>query len=393
MLAVIETHPIQYHAPVYRALQGRFGIPVTAIYGSDFSVAGYRDEEFGATFAWDTDLLSGYQPLFLSRVAHGGARAVEHVSARELDRALSQVAPKATMVCGYSPRFHQLALYEAWRTRRPILFRAETTDHAQLRGDLNRHVRDWALRAVYGRCARLLYVGQRSLRHFKRLACPDEKLVFSPYCVDTSSFAGDERSRAGLRQATRERLGIGVDRRVLLFSGKLSARKGPDLLLRGVKALPPEQRGISLVLFVGSGEMSDALAEEARRPPSVAVAFAGFQNQTHLSAYYHAADLLVLPSQHSETWGLVVNEALYHGLPCVVSAGVGCGPDLVVSGTTGVTFETGSVPDLANALRRAEGLIGRPETRDRCRAAVESYSVQRAAAGIAQAYRAVVGAA
>jgi hypothetical protein len=39
-LAVIETHPVQYHAPVYRALQKQFCVNVTAIYGSDFSVVG-----------------------------------------------------------------------------------------------------------------------------------------------------------------------------------------------------------------------------------------------------------------------------------------------------------------------------------------------------------------
>jgi hypothetical protein len=48
MLAVIETHPIQYHAPVYRLLQSKYGVPVTAIYGSDFSVSRYHDAEFGA---------------------------------------------------------------------------------------------------------------------------------------------------------------------------------------------------------------------------------------------------------------------------------------------------------------------------------------------------------
>jgi glycosyltransferase involved in cell wall biosynthesis len=390
MLAIIETHPIQYHAPVYRALQSTFGVPVTAIYGSDFSVEGYRDQEFGATFAWDTDLLSGYRQLFLSRVAEGGARAFEQVSPRGLAAALRRVAPAATLVCGYSPRFHQVALYEAWRMRRPILFRAETTDHAQVRGDLKRWLRDRALGAIYGRCARLLYVGQNSLQHFQRLACPDEKLVFSPYCVDTSPFAGDEASRARLREATRERLGIGPDRRVVVFSGKLSPRKGPDLLLEAIKQLPPEERAASVVLFLGSGELQDQLRDQAGREPAVEVIFAGFQNQTRLSAYYHAADVLVLPSQHSETWGLVVNEALFHGLPCVVSAGVGCGPDLIEPGGTGEIFQTGSVADLTGALRRAATLVGRREVRDRCRAAVDRYSVERAAAGIAQAYTGVV---
>jgi hypothetical protein len=37
MLAVLETHSVQYHAPVYLALGSQFGIPVTAIYGPDFS--------------------------------------------------------------------------------------------------------------------------------------------------------------------------------------------------------------------------------------------------------------------------------------------------------------------------------------------------------------------
>ena len=72
MLAVIETHPIQYRGPLYRMLQRDFGVPVTAIYGSDFSLAGYRDEGFGTELRWDVDLLNGYDSVFLSRVAEGG---------------------------------------------------------------------------------------------------------------------------------------------------------------------------------------------------------------------------------------------------------------------------------------------------------------------------------
>ena len=42
-----------------------------------------------------------------------------------------------------------------------------------------------------------------------------------------------------------------------------------------------------------------------------------------------AADCLVLPSDYRETWGLVVNEALASGLPCIVSDACGCAEDLV----------------------------------------------------------------
>ncbi len=207
-LAVIETHPIQYHAPVYRMLQQQFDVPVTAIYASDFSVAGYHDREFGATFSWDTDLLSGYTPVFLSRVAEGGARTLESVSVRGLWRVLCDVAPQVVLMVGYSPRFHQLAFAQVLRLGRPILFRGETTDHAQQRGVVKAWGRDQALRWLYQRCARLLYVGQRSYQHFTRLRCPPEKLLFSPYCVDCRPFRSDEGARSQDRPALRRRLGI-----------------------------------------------------------------------------------------------------------------------------------------------------------------------------------------
>jgi glycosyltransferase involved in cell wall biosynthesis len=80
------------------------------------------------------------------------------------------------------------------------------------------------------------------------------------------------------------------------------------------------------------------------------VDFAGFKNQTELPAFYAAADVLVLPSDGGETWGLVVNEAMACGLPAIVSDAVGCAPDLIQEGKTGFTFPLGSESELAARL-------------------------------------------
>ena len=64
----------------------------------------------------------------------------------------------------------------------------------------------------------------------------------------------------------------------------------------------------------------------------------GFQNQADLPRLYAAADVLVLPSGWGETWGLVVNEAMAVGTPCVVSDAVGCAPDLVEPGIDGEIY-------------------------------------------------------
>jgi glycosyltransferase involved in cell wall biosynthesis len=215
-------------------------------------------------------------------------------------------------------------------------------------------------------------------------------LVFSPYCVETSPFRPDEAARAELRDATRAELGVRPDQFVVLFSGKLVPRKGVDLLPAAVRQLPPDLARRAVLVFLGDGELRDALARVAERSPAVPVRFAGFQNQTRLSRFYQAADLLILPSRESETWGLVVSEALHHGLPCVVSDQVGSADDLVKSGETGEVFQSDDTAGLADALARATGLIGRPEVREGCRAVAARYTVEAAAAGVVSAFRSVL---
>jgi glycosyltransferase involved in cell wall biosynthesis len=387
-LAVIDTHPVQYRAPLYRALQERYGVRVCAIYGSDFSVAGYEDKGFQAKFAWDTDLLLGYSHLYLSTVDRGAANEAAAVSARGLSSALKEINPAAILLLAYDPRFHKWAWFHALRSGLPILFRGETIDATETPRSLP-GIRAKVLNGLYKRCASLLYIGQRSKRHYSSIGCPDDKLTFSPYCVDAAVFAEDEAARSELRARTRLALGLQADDRAILFSGKLCDRKRPDLLISALKASSPDVRAKSVIVYLGSGELQPALAAEAASDPIIQVRFMGFRNQKELSPYYHAADLLVLPSRF-ETWGLVVNDALHHGLPCIASDSVGCAPDLVIPGVTGEIFATDSVESLAGALDRVSALIGRPDVRQACRDRVAAYSIDKAAEGIARAYRAAI---
>ena len=78
----------------------------------------------------------------------------------------------------------------------------------------------------------------------------------------------------------------------------------------------------------------------------------GFINQSALPAYYRAADMPVLPTRR-EPWGLVVNEAMACGTPCIVSDVVGAGPDLVTSSNAGTVFRRDDAEDLAAAMKLA----------------------------------------
>ena len=185
-------------------------------------------------------------------------------------------------------------------------------------------------------------------------------------------------------------MAVSDDRFMILFSGKISARKGVDLLVPAIRRCPQELRERIVLAFVGGGDRIEAIQKAAATNPPIDTRFVGFLNQTELSPIYHAADLLVLPSLQSETWGLVVNEALLHGLPCVLSESVGCVSDLVVPGKTGAACPAGSEEALATALQQGFELAGRDDIRTACRESVADFSVDKAAEGVLAALSDVV---
>lgn len=392
---VFEEHPVQYRAPVYRYLQQELGVPVTVIYKNDSSISGGYDKEFGVSISWDSDVLSGYCSRFLLMSSKDPAQhpvpSNIHLLVSRLCKEIRETRPDAILLLGYKNGFDWAAILSAIKTNIPFYFRAETTDHAHFRSRLKGLCRDNLLSYFYRRCTRLLYIGSRSRCHYLRLRCDERKLIFSPYCVDTVPFKCGEGHRELLRAEVRNNLGIKTRQTVLLFSGKLSLRKGPDVLLAAIGLLPIGIRDELTIVFMGSGEMADTLKSQASTSGLAnRIHFVGFQNQMALSRYYHAADALVMPSRYGETWGLVVNEALHHGIPCVVTDAVGSAPDLIQPGVSGETASADSSLSLASAIIRILPMLGSRQIRDNCRTAVSHYSVEAAATGIASAVAGVL---
>lgn len=123
-----------------------------------------------------------------------------------------------------------------------------------------------------------------------------------------------------------------------VFVGRLIPVKNLEFLIRVFNNLPH----LNLTI-VGFGELEQTLKDIAKEN----VTFTGAIANEKLSEVYQAHDVFILPSK-SETWGLVVEEALNNGLPIIVSDRVGCGADLA-------TPETGLIFDYSNenSLREA----------------------------------------
>lgn len=102
--------------------------------------------------------------------------------------------------------------------------------------------------------------------------------------------------------------------------------------------------GLSLTI-VGKGKLESELKAMAK--PNIK--FTGFVDNDKIGEVYQAHDVFILPSTY-EPWGLVVEEALYWGLPVIVSNRVGAGPDMVRDLHTGVIFDLDRPENFSEAI-------------------------------------------
>ena len=348
-LAIVLSHPIQYYSPWFRWLRAHTALEFRVFYLWNFGVAARRDRSFGVTFAWDVDLLSGYESEFVPNVARRpSAYRFWGLRNPELPARLAGWQPNAILLFGYAYATHLRTILWARRHGVPLVFRGDS--HFLGRPTPARH-RVWLLRLLYRQFAAFTYVGQANRAYFEKLGVPAAKLFFAPHTVNHEHFDASlpeyRAAAAGLRQS----LGLSPETRVVLYAGKYQAEKQPLALLESFLALRP--RGAALV-FVGDGEERELLKERARSAPPGLVHFLPFANQSEMPARYLLADIFVLPSRGLyETWGLAVNEAMHMGVPCLVSDRVGCQQDLVSDGETGWVFRADDRAHLQAKLAEA----------------------------------------
>jgi glycosyltransferase involved in cell wall biosynthesis len=264
-----------------------------------------------------------------------------------------------------------------WSTGTPLFVRGDS----QLGPD-GPSLRAWARlithRRFVPRFAACLAVGTRSDSYFRFYGA--RRVVRSPHFVDNDRF---ERGAAAADVgAVRHEWAVPDGHTIAAFVGKLVPKKRPLDLIGAVAA--SGRRDIHVV-FIGDGELREACRTTAERL-GVPATFAGFHNQSELPAAYAAMDILVLPSDVRETWGLVVNEAMACGTPVLVSDAAGCAPDLVRAGETGYAYPVGAVATLGAHLTT---IASSPELLrrlgDAARSHVARYTAEAAAAGVLEA--------
>jgi glycosyltransferase involved in cell wall biosynthesis len=380
-LAILTTHPIQYHAEWFRAMAARSDLAIHVYYCHRATPEEHSRAGFGVEFDWDISLLDGYPHSFLKNVARRpGNGTFAGFDTPEVKEVVRSRRYDAVLVNGWHYKSAWQTIYACWKSGVKVMVRSDSHLHTE-RSTIKRAVKWLTYPRFISRFDACLAVGKWSRDYFLHYGARPQRVFMVPHAIDDRRFKIEAECLEARRSELRKEDRLSENAIVLMFSGKFISKKRPmDFVWAIEQAVRrnPQIRG----LMVGDGPLRTA-CEDFVRERGLPIRFTGFLNQSQIIRAYVVSDALVLPSDGGETWGLVVNEAMACARPCIVSDRVGCGPDLVIPQQTGFIFPLGEVGALADSMvhlsmnPKSLTLMG-----SNARTLLKNYSVEKAVDGV-----------
>ncbi|MEA2067401.1 MAG: glycosyltransferase family 4 protein [Thermotogota bacterium] len=209
-----------------------------------------------------------------------------------------------------------------------------------------------------------------------------------PNGIDLSKFYRIENRNNKDIEKFRSRFNLNQNDKVLIFVGRLGKEKGIDILLYILKKLVKSNPKIKLLL-VGDGPEKrnlKILSEELNITDNTI--FTGYLNwPDEIRLAYNSSDAAIVAS-HTESFGLVVLEALACGLP-VVALEDSSFHNLIIDGESGFLCK-----NREEMVEKTKDLISKPEKykemKQKARKTAEKFSVQQNAIRTFNLYKEIV---
>lgn len=212
-----------------------------------------------------------------------------------------------------------------------------------------------------------------------------DRFVVLPNGVDTERFSPALRAQA--LASARTRYGIPPGRFVVMYVGRISPEKGPELLAQAARLLDASKFHFA---FAGEWPRGDPSKSERSRfaralrrdMEGLPVTIIDVVRPQDMPQIYALGDLVVIPSRFEEPFSMVAIEAMASGVP-VLAVRKGGMAEYMVHGQNALVIDAGSSPvQLADAIRHAaqDGAQLAAIADNACRMVRASYTWERVAA-------------
>ena len=290
-------------------------------------------------------------------------------------RSIWKLNPDVVIVTGFSLATIKVWLLSFVRRIKYLIFSGTIQEVGYARTSWRIRLRRLLARRASGAVA----YGVRAKEYLEGLGLDEPTISIGINTVDVEFFyrRTEELRRRGPEQNTK---------RELLYVGYLVKRKRVDLLLDLASELR-RRRDDFVLTIVGDGPELPVLTQYASRLElSGQVRFEGYKQKSELPQYFARATCFLFPTA-SDIWGLVVNEAMAAGVPCIVSPSAGVAADLIKDGHSGWVADFSKTRHMADKI---EWVLDNPEERRMISIRASDFvrrhaSLQTSAAGFVEA--------
>ncbi len=274
---------------------------------------------------------------FLRGMHRKAASSSWHVNFEIINR-LRRSRPNVLLVAGSwtLPTVWLAALTRAGGTK--IFWSESHLESVQHRGWLANLVR----RFVLGTFKEFVVPG-RLAKEYVEANAHSVRFHHLPNLVNPTLFRARVRALRGSGQQSADQ-----DRRTLLLVARLAPEKGILQFIQGIRLLSKDERLRLRIVIAGDGPERRRLQEQAL---DLGVVLAGHKSEEELIGLYAEANGFCLPSL-SDPNPLAVIEALWAGLPLLLSSRVGNHPECLVDRQNGFLFDSVSADSIAAAVSR-----------------------------------------
>lgn len=255
----------------------------------------------------------------------------------QITEILFQCNPNIIFITGWYERAHYFLIYKSYFNKIPIIILSDS----RYRDDKRIFYKELIKRILLKSFSGGIVAGKESADYLIKLNFK-ESTIFRPYnVVDNNYF---------LKTSTNSK---NIYSNYFLCVARFINVKNYKNLLKGFE-IYKNKRGDLNLLIIGAGPEEKLIKEIKNESKfSNSIFLESWKKTSLLPQYYKEAKATVLAST-KETWGLVINESMASGTPCIVSKNCGCFLDLIEEGKTGWGFDPNNAIELSNVFLKVE---------------------------------------
>jgi glycosyltransferase involved in cell wall biosynthesis len=379
-VTAVFTHPGHYFCAQYAYVGQRDDLDFHAVFGTSseaYSTTGAKSFADDATFGVQRDLADFSHEFVSGDLVDLADRRLSYSQLRDC---LANARPDILVIYGYASRISRFAWRYARKSKTTMVYISDSEDRGGRFVRRFKWIRKPVERLLLKSVDAVFTIGTANREYYLLRGTRQSKMYNVPLPIVRTPIdqALVDKTR-GNRWATEQ----GLDGyRIILSGGKFVEKKRFRDILSAVALI--QRDDLAVVLF-GSGPDRAGIQEFAAHL-GVRLHFTGFVRPADIPDLQLAAELYVQASS-LDPHPLVVSEAVYAGLPVIVSDLIGSwGPtDDVRPGLNGETYRCGDVAELAQKIAL---ILDNPIRQRRYAAASRKFGIeiqQRAFDGFAEA--------